>query len=1595
MKKTLSLILSLSLFAQSAMALPAVPTIMQSLPKEIQLDTDIPALLSLSPSNLPSLPDPPAEVLLASYVSAPTVTTSEFAGSRFAAQNAVYPSVEIHVHLENQECSSTSCGGAPGGVPESGIMVSPFNMGDFPRGGDSFPESFSNGDNSGGGSVSGGSGSATSSAMQEYGNAQSELSRANSDLSSAKGEYSSAQSAHSSSARELNGVLDQLNQASQSLNQAIAARNSAQSARNSAAHDANAANQALHNSQVHLQRIQQDIQSQRNEKAALEKRLPELEKQVNDQSTSLAAHIPETGSSEQKDTVGRENNKTSGNNGIDDHNLLAVKVNDSANLKEGQDAIKDGLAQANQNMASGNANSQLPTDSSAPGYVPPTDAAPGSVPAGIGANSGDRVASQCGSIIHVDTLALGESIPIVGTSIQLFYFSDRSRARLGDYQIHIPLKNSGVMDFSIAGRSGVQKVSGGSFDFVWDGKDQYGRLIVAKAPVRATLKIGNNQPSIEYQTFAGNFKPDFLGLGGWGVSQIHYYSIAESRVYFGTGNSRKSYARKQPNGNYLIPSEDGSSVYLFNSQGFHLETRHGLTGAVLSTIEYDPAMKVSAIVDAFGNRTAFNHSSGSVEIIGPYGQRTTLSMDSDARLANVRDANGGAYQMQYSGIGLLSSFTKPEGQTSRFVYDNLGYLQRDEGPAGKSLTFDGNWNAANPETVEMNMSTGEGRRSGFTVTQKPSGEYRRVTRDERGVSVITEYQPGSFERRTSPEAIVESKYSTDARFGADVNFPAETRVSIPGSPIAPNETKVEQFVSRSANQINGGFADFGRLTNVIESFRGKTTYDYFQSNRQMVTTSPMGRRTYFTIDSIGRPVSLRRTNLSPMTLYYDERGRLQTSINGNRRSDFKYNSAGLVERLSDSLGRTHKYAYDGLGQLLSDTRPDGGMVQYRYDRNGNLISLTPPGRPEYLFHFNVADLIESEIPPAIRAVPNETIYRYNRDKQMSSVQLPGGESLSFAYYDSSTLLRSVTTPSGPYVFGYDSAARLNRAVSPEGVTTNFDYYGSLPKLQSTILPSGTQGTVSFAYNPDQSVAAEAVYSDQTTFQISYQYDRDGLLTSAGDESLELNGQTGGLEKIRLGHIIEAYRFDPIYGEFVSVQAAVSEKNVIYSESVARDQLGRITARRESYGMRPTLYTYAYDSSGRLATVFKNKQLFSQYTYDANGNRNGGMVGGQSINAQNDAQDRLIFYNGNSYAFGPNGDLRTKTNVVSRQSNSYHYDIFANLKQVQLTNRPIIEYVTDALNRRIAKKLDGKILEQYIYQNQLQIAAVLDGSGNVVSRFIYGSKTNSPDYMIRDGRTYKMITDHLGSPRAIVDADSGDVAQRMKFDEFGRVLADSNPGFQPFGFAGGLYDRDTGFVRLGARDFDPEIGRWTTKDPAGFGGGDTNLYGYVMNDPINLRDENGREPVTLTAIGIGAAVGAVFGGASAYAAGARDWKTIAEASAVGAGAGAVSVLAGVAWAGYAAGFAINSFLGGATNVGIHYIAEPDKPLNPTSVAVSMFAGGFGGLLGVAAGNSAYMGAKVIGAAPGVLNAIRAEQIYGAAAAGAAAGITDYIGQKSCQ
>ena len=155
---------------------------------------------------------------------------------------------------------------------------------------------------------------------------------------------------------------------------------------------------------------------------------------------------------------------------------------------------------------------------------------------------------------------------------------------------------------------------------------------------------------------------------------------------------------------------------------------------------------------------------------------------------------------------------------------------------------------------------------------------------------------------------------------------------------------------------------------------------------------------------------------------------------------------------------------------------------------------------------------------------------------------------------------------------------------------------------------------------------------------------------------------------------------------------------------------------------------------------------------------------------------------------------------------------ATCKRSHSPTATVIEYLTDGQHRRIGKTVNGTLVQGFLYQDGLRPIAELDSNNQIVSRFVYADKGNVPSYLIKNGITYRILSDHLGSPRLIINTQDGTIAQRIDYDVWGTVITDSQPGFQPFGYAGGLYDRDTGLTRFGARDYDPNTGRWTAKDP---------------------------------------------------------------------------------------------------------------------------------------------------------------------------------------
>ena len=239
----------------------------------------------------------------------------------------------------------------------------------------------------------------------------------------------------------------------------------------------------------------------------------------------------------------------------------------------------------------------------------------------------------------------------------------------------------------------------------------------------------------------------------------------------------------------------------------------------------------------------------------------------------------------------------------------------------------------------------------------------------------------------------------------------------------------------------------------------------------------------------------------------------------------------------------------------------------------------------------------------------------------------------------------------------------------------------------------------------------------------------------------------------------------------------------------------------------------YDARARLESVVLDG-VTTTYEYDPNGNLTG--VNGGTFGTYN-AQDRAVTISSPTsglwtMSYTNNGELLDKIGLG--QTYSFAYDLSSNLRSVEASGATSasIAYVIDGLNHRIGKTLtpsSGSVVsEGLLYDEQGRVVAELDGSNNVLSTFVYGLKPNVPDYMMRGGVAYRIVSDWRGDVRLVLDTTktgAAAVVQQNRLRCLGQrhepVESELRRGgaalcFQPLGFAGGLWEPSTGIVRFG-------------------------------------------------------------------------------------------------------------------------------------------------------------------------------------------------------
>ena len=449
----------------------------------------------------------------------------------------------------------------------------------------------------------------------------------------------------------------------------------------------------------------------------------------------------------------------------------------------------------------------------------------------------------------------------------------------------------------------------------------------------------------------------------------------------------------------------------------------------------------------------------------------------------------------------------------------------------------------------------------------------------------------------------------------------------------------------------------------------------------------------------------------------------------------------------------------------------------------------------------------------------------SKETTLANITKPSGKTITNTYNDGR--LEATTTPEGTTTYHYLFANKVGSITTSTGSATDekftFTYDGTL--VTSTTQSGVLNHTTNFTYNNAFQVTS-TTYAGATE---NYTYDNDGLLITSGDYTLTRDPQNAYTTNLTDGTLTQARSYNG-FGEITEVS-----DNTFTYQLTNRDNSGAIVQKKETINGITNTYDYTFDDIGRLTNVAKDNQEVETYTYDANGNRQSATVNGANITASYTLDDNLVVYGDNTYKYDEDGYLQTKT--TPEGSTTYSYGTLGELRQVTTpTNN--ITYQHNANNQRVAKLINNQVVEKYLWANLTTLLAIYDSNDNLKQRFEYADQRMPVAMTDGNGTKYYLHYDQVGTLRAVSDINHN-IIKDITYDTFGNILSDSNEAFKvPFGFAGGLYDSDTKLTRFGYRDYDAYTGKWMAKDPIGFSGGDSNLYGYVLGDPVNKIDPNG-------------------------------------------------------------------------------------------------------------------------------------------------------------
>jgi RHS repeat-associated protein len=577
---------------------------------------------------------------------------------------------------------------------------------------------------------------------------------------------------------------------------------------------------------------------------------------------------------------------------------------------------------------------------------------------------------------------------------------------------------------------------------------------------------------------------------------------------------------------------------------------------------------------------------------------------------------------------------------------------------------------------------------------------------------------------------------------------------------------------------------YHRLASVTDPLGHKTTFSYNDKAGTETITDPLGHSTLVSYNDHGQVVSTRNP-LGGVTYYSYFDGDLVATAEplGNVSATY-YDSVGRPLEVTDPDGNTSSYTYDAAGDKLTSTDPLGYATTFGYDADGELTSVTDANGNKTSYTYDaLGDVLTATDPLGKTATwtydaDGNALTATDRDGNVTDYTYDAlGRPATAAYgVTSSATYDTVTT-------SYDQASRPTKIVDSRAGTYSYSY----DNLNDVTQYSAPQGSISYTYNNSGQRTGMTVVGQSAS---SYTYDADGDLTklTQGSATTGYTYNAGGeLTQTTLPNgVVQTSTYDAA-ADLTGTSAATSGTS-IGSVQYSYDADGRIltaTGSLATVSLPAAVSSETYNADDELTAINGGTKL----TYDSNGSLTSDGTNSYTWNPLNELASVTTPSATSSYAYNPGGQQASATTSGTTTSNLYDG---GTLVQQSSGGTPVASYLST-------------------------------GPGGLV-QVQNTAGTTSP------------LVSPVGSTTALTGS-TGKIATTYSYDPAGNASASGTANPNPEQFAASQAGA-AGLDLMGARYYDPAIGRFISQDPLGLASGSVNSYEYAGDDPINANDPGG-------------------------------------------------------------------------------------------------------------------------------------------------------------